>query len=244
MPHRHTAPRSLNPVKWIALLWPSRQANRWRRRLLHVSRRARCKIAVLRWTGACALDGRRLVPRSMAPLWRRSAAWRGQWVLLSTLRCPGLAVEFRLERSLHLRFFAAAESACAVVFHEPSRQTQSPYSSWIDRIPWPRPLRIGSSGSFMTEQAKAFLDRAPRNRALVADAGMTKPRSFPSVQIFRQPRPTPHWTPSKAERETWPCLLVRQALGKYSERPRRKEHSRRRSDGMQLDLASWSLTID
>ena len=48
----------------------------------------------------------------------------------------------------------------------------------------------------------------------------------------------------EAERETWPCLLVRQALGKYSERPRRKEHSRRRSDGMQLDLASWSLTID
>jgi glycosyltransferase involved in cell wall biosynthesis len=66
-------------------------------------------------------------------LWRRSAAWRGQWVLLQYTALSWSRRGIPFGALVTLAILRRRKVRCAVVFHEPSRQTQSPIR-WIDRI--------------------------------------------------------------------------------------------------------------
>jgi glycosyltransferase involved in cell wall biosynthesis len=123
---------SLNPVKWIALLGrPDRPTDGVEDYCTFLARALQdhgtpMDLLRVRWMEEGWLLG-------LWELWRRSAGWRGRWVLLqyTALSWSRRGIPFGALTTLAI--LRRRGVRCAVVFHEPSRQTQSP-TRWIDRI--------------------------------------------------------------------------------------------------------------
>jgi len=127
----HSA-RSLNPVKWIALLGrPDKPTDGVEDYCTFLAKALQdhgttMDLQRVRWMEEGWFIG-------LWQLWRRSAAWRGQWVLLQYTALSWSRRGIPFGALLTLAVLRRRGVRCAVVFHEPSRQIQSPIR-WIDRI--------------------------------------------------------------------------------------------------------------
>jgi glycosyltransferase involved in cell wall biosynthesis len=127
----HSA-RSRNSVKWIALLGrPDKPTDGVEDYCTFLAKALQDRgttmdLQRVRWME----DGWFL---GLWQLWRRSAAWRGQWVLLQYTALSWSRRGIPFGALVTLAILRRRGVPCAVVFHEPSRQTQFP-TRWIDRI--------------------------------------------------------------------------------------------------------------
>jgi glycosyltransferase involved in cell wall biosynthesis len=127
----HSA-RSLNPVKWIALLGrPDKPTDGVEDYCTFLAKALQDRgttmdLQRVRWME----DGWFL---GLWQLWRRSPAWRGQWVLLQYTALSWSLRGFPFGVLATLAILRRRGVRCAVVFHEPSRQTQFS-TRLIDRI--------------------------------------------------------------------------------------------------------------
>ena len=123
---------SVNPVNWIALLGcPDRPTDGVEDYCTFLARALQDRgihmdLVRVPWMEAGWFPG-------LWNLWRRSAGWRGQWVLLqyTALSWSRRGIPFGALATLAI--LRRRGVRCAVVFHEPSRQSQFP-ARWIDRI--------------------------------------------------------------------------------------------------------------
>jgi glycosyltransferase involved in cell wall biosynthesis len=126
------SPRSLNPVNWIALLGrPDKPTDGVEDYCTFLAKALQdhgttMDLQRVRWMEEGWFLG-------LWQLWRRSAAWRGQWVLLQYTALSWSRRGIPFGALVTLAILRRRGVRCAVVFHEPSRQTQSPIR-WIDRI--------------------------------------------------------------------------------------------------------------
>lgn len=90
------------------------------------SRGVHMSIARVHWAENGWLSGLR-------ELWRQSAEWRSQWVLLQYTSLSWSRRGFPLGAVAALAILRCHGVSCAVVFHESRRQNEAP-SRWIDRI--------------------------------------------------------------------------------------------------------------
>jgi glycosyltransferase involved in cell wall biosynthesis len=127
----HSA-RSLNPVKWIALLGrPDKPTDGVEDYCTFLAKALQdhgthMDLVRVRWMEEGWFPG-------LWQLWRRSAAWRGQWVLLQYTALSWSRRGIPFGALVTLAILRRRGVPCAVVFHEPSRQTQFS-TRWIDRI--------------------------------------------------------------------------------------------------------------
>jgi len=127
----HSA-RSRNSVKWIALLGrPDKPTDGVEDYCTFLARALQdhgtpMDLVRVRWMEEGWFLG-------LWELWRRSAGWRGQWVLLqyTALSWSRRGIPFGALATLAI--LRRRGVRCAVVFHEPSRQSQFS-TRWIDRI--------------------------------------------------------------------------------------------------------------
>lgn len=71
--------------------------------------------------------------RGLQQLWRQSAQWRGQWVLLQYTALAWSLRGFPLGAVATLVILRSRRARLAIVFHEPLRQSEAS-TRWIDRI--------------------------------------------------------------------------------------------------------------
>jgi glycosyltransferase involved in cell wall biosynthesis len=122
---------SVNPVKWIALLGcPDKPTDGVEDYCTFLAKALQDRgtpmdLVRVRWLEEGWFLG-------LWELWRRSAAWRGQWVLLQYTALSWSRRGIPVGSLATLAILRRRGARCAVVFHEARRQSEAP-TRWIDR---------------------------------------------------------------------------------------------------------------